>query len=146
MRRRVPADQAEDYAQDVYVRVLNRLEDQDPHMVRPYVFKSAFHYLCDIWKKTTIETEDFDTIKDELTDLIDPEREVSARQILAEVDQVLATLPPLTRQAFYLCRIQGWSHEQIAAHLGIEKLQVRRFIEQALYRLHTRISEGGPRD
>lgn len=48
-----------------------------------------------------------------------PERQASARQELARIQRLVASLPDRCREIFYLRRIEGMPQRQIADHLGL---------------------------
>ena len=48
-----------------------------------------------------------------------PERLLSQQQVAQELDQAIARLPPLYREAFVLKHVEGFSYEEMQAVLGV---------------------------
>ncbi len=63
---------------------------------------------------------------------VDPQRQVETRDQLDHLVAALEQLPPACREAFLMNRIDGLTHAQIAAKLGISTKSVQRYIERAL--------------
>ena len=68
-----------------------------------------------------------------------PERSVAARQRLAKVAEAVAELPPKTRQAFELHKLQGLTQEETAQALGVSRKTVEKQISTALQRLMAKL-------
>jgi RNA polymerase sigma-70 factor (ECF subfamily) len=72
-----------------------------------------------------------------------PSQEAIAREQAEELSQALARLPSELRRVIELARIQGWSHAEIAAELGISEVNSRKLLSRALARL-TSLRGGAP--
>ncbi|MGX9935947.1 sigma-70 family RNA polymerase sigma factor [Advenella kashmirensis] len=55
-----------------------------------------------------------------------------AAQTLALVSRWLETLPPRARMAFLMVRLEGQTHAQVAAHLGVSVSRVRQYLSASL--------------
>jgi RNA polymerase sigma factor (sigma-70 family) len=68
--------------------------------------------------------------------LVDPappvDRQLEARQQLAQLRAALAELPKNCRRAMLMNRLDGLSHAEIGAHLGVSSSMVTKYIIRAL--------------
>ena len=60
-----------------------------------------------------------------------------AAQTLALVAQWLETLSPNARTAFLMVRLEGKTHAQVAAHLGVSISRVRQYVAGCLVHCYT---------
>ena len=72
----------------------------------------------------------------------DPEQAASARQQLARVRTIVATLGPQCRRAFQLHKFEGLTHGEVAATLGISRSAVEKHISHALKVILREIGQG----
>jgi len=68
-----------------------------------------------------------------------PEQAVYARQRLSLTAQAIAELPPKTRRAFELHKLQGLTQEETAQTLGVSRKTVEKQISTALQRLLSKL-------
>ncbi|SDK13610.1 RNA polymerase sigma-70 factor, ECF subfamily [Methylophilus rhizosphaerae] len=54
------------------------------------------------------------------------------RQRLEMIQQILEQLPPRCRQVFWMYRVEGYTHPEIAVKLGISKNMVERHVMRAI--------------
>lgn len=138
-------EDAEDYVQEVYLRVLAADPDQDKvRSLRGFLFRAASNLLIDKHRRrvASMEAGHFpidDTMIDDGTN--DPERVLIGRDSLQALGNALETLSPVARDAFLLVRVEGLSHREAAERLGIETKAVSRHIERSLARLAARLVE-----
>ncbi|HZU65129.1 MAG TPA: RNA polymerase sigma factor [Novosphingobium sp.] len=142
-RRIRDAGEAEDYVQDVYLRVL--AAGQEPkkiHNLRGFLLRAASSVWIDRHRraKTRIEQDGCTLTEDITANLADtaaasPERTAIARDALRRLSAEIDTLPPTAREAFRLVRIDGLSHKEAARRLGLEPRQVAHHVERSLARL-----------
>lgn len=156
-QRRIAAGRdAEDYVQDVYLRVLSaeqagQAEGQEPkkiHNLRGFLLRAASSVWIDRHRraKTRIE-QDAQTLTDDLAQTLTdpaaacPERTAIARDELRALSGAIETLPPVARAAFMLVRVEGLSHKEAARQLGLEPRQVANHVERSLARLSRSLLE-----
>lgn len=70
-----------------------------------------------------------------ISDLTDPARIVSARQILENLCILIEGLPPRCHRAFVLHKFDGYTHVEIAEKLGITRNAVEKLLIRALVQL-----------
>jgi RNA polymerase sigma-70 factor (ECF subfamily) len=145
-RRRVrPGEDAEDFVQDVYLRVISA--SPDPQKIaswRGFLLRAASNLLIDRYRRSETRMEGShvaieNDLQDEGTD--DPERILIGRGELHALSEAMKILSPAAREAFLLVRVEGFSHKDAAARLGIETKAVSRHVERSLARLAAMLAE-----
>ncbi len=69
------------------------------------------------------------------------EQNVAGRQRLAQLTRAIADLPPKTRRAFELHKLEGMTQEETARTLGVSRKTVEKQISAALQRLLAKLNE-----
>lgn len=149
-RARLPCPQdAEDHVQEVYSRVIAATT---PHTGianwKGFLLRAAANLLTDNFRRDRARAGGRHVPLDDgmeagSEEVATPERVVAARQRLGQVQAALAELDPVCREAFLLCRVEGLSHREIAARLGIEVGTVTRHVERTLIHLARRTGGRG---
>ncbi len=131
-RTRCP-ERAADLAQDTFCRVLERDAGALPLDPRPFLATVARRLLVDDIRGREVERAYLEAcaLHQAGTDLLTPERVAGAVRLLAAVQRILAGLPAMTREAFLLRRLDGLSHAEVAARLGVSDRTVKRHIAAA---------------
>jgi RNA polymerase sigma factor (sigma-70 family) len=73
----------------------------------------------------------------------DPLAELSARELLAVVDEEVRRLPEVYRLPVLLCCLEGYTQEEAARQLGWTPASVKGRLERARARLHARLARRG---
>lgn len=147
-RLRCPQE-ADDHVQEVYSRVIAATAPRTGIANwQGFLLRAAANLLTDRFRRDQARASGQHVPLDDGTDagsedVATPERVVAARQQLAHIQVALDELDPVCRQAFLLCRVDGLSHRDIAARLGIETASVTRHIERALIHLTRRTGGRG---
>lgn len=142
-RRVRSRSEAEDLTQEVFLRMVRRLEVSGVDNVEAFVFRTAVNLLRDRSRrgKTLASREvDFAQRHGDVDDL-SPERVFDSRQSLDLVVAVLNELDERTRDAFILHRLEGMKHAQVAEVLGVSVSSVEKYIVKALALLVKRAGE-----
>ena len=126
--------EAEDLTQEVFLRMVRRLELEDVENVEAFVFRTAVNLLRDRSRRDKSQSVRKVEFASRLTDVDDlsPERVFDSRQSLTHVISVLEELDERTRDAFILHRLEGMKHAQIAELLGVSVSSVEKYIIKAL--------------
>jgi RNA polymerase sigma-70 factor (ECF subfamily) len=134
---------ADDLLQETYYRFLRTTTsfETDRHR-RHYLFRIAANLVRDHWRRRRVETE---PISDA------PGREASlADRATQHIDlaRAMNALKPRDRSMLWLAYAQGWSHEEIAASLGLKTGSLKPLLHRARRRLvdvllHPRKPGGG---
>jgi len=138
-RRTASAADAQDLAQEVYLRLL-RVERQElVRQPRSYMLRIAANLLHE-WRLTSRQSKPHDT--NELASLEapdDPEYETMAAQRLTRLNQEFAGLTAPVRAALVLQVRDGLSYEQIAKEMNVTPRMIKRYLVLAYAALRARM-------
>lgn len=140
LRRRLPQQiDAEDLAQEVYVRLL-RIESlaqiEEP---QAYLYRVAINVAAE-WRMRACHSKPHSA--DELDALVaatTPETLLDEADFSRQLDAALREMTPMVRAVIYLKLRDEMSHEEIAQHLGITTRMVRRLLTTAYTQLRASI-------
>ncbi|QSA96005.1 sigma-70 family RNA polymerase sigma factor [Methylococcus sp. EFPC2] len=130
-------DTAGDLAQETYLRLYQYGEAT---IANPgaFAFRVAANLVVDHQRKQAVrarfETDELPVEEMECVPAgaATPEQILSHRERLDLLQEALAELPVDCRTAFYLNRVQGRSHADIARHLAISESMVARHLARAM--------------
>jgi len=128
---------AADLVQDTYLRLL-RLGDQ--HVVeqpRALLHKIATNLAIDHLRKEKLSVQGIDCLDTAMAvpcHAPSPERELLGKQRFRLFLQAIERLPFRTREAFLLCRVYGYSYQEIARRMNISESGVEKLLMRALDR------------
>lgn len=123
---------AADLTQDTFCRLIER-GGEAPADARNYLATVARRLLIDQVRRRDVERAYLDSsmLLAETADVITPERIAEAVELLQGIVQLLDAMPAQTRTAYLMRRLDGLSHGEIAAALGISERTVKRRIAEA---------------
>lgn len=125
--------EAQEVAQEAYVRLLSLDRPGAVNFLRAFLFKTAANLATDRMRGRSREQLAVRVgALDDLRETPTPEREVAGSQEVALLRRLIAQLPPKCRQVFLLQRIYGVQFPDIAAQLGISERMVRKHVVRAL--------------
>lgn len=132
---------AEDLVQDLYLRVAGVDSREPVDNPSAYLYRLAVNLMLDrlrtdrrsgardaAWREARHVTLDGEDVVDEPS----PEQAAGARLRLAQAIDAIAALPPKTRRAFELHKLQGLSQVDTARTLGVSRKTVEKQISAAL--------------
>lgn len=128
-------EDAEDLVQEavlrlhVYTRAGNMVRDEEGFVVRTAMnlaIDAKRHAHEDLWSKQPVE--DLDLIDLSPT----PDEVLAAEQRLLRMKSVLDRVSDRTREIFFMHRLQGFSHAEIAEKLKISKSTVEKHMASAV--------------
>lgn len=137
LRRRLGCGQhAADLTQDTFLRVLT-LRDRLPALQEPraYLLTTARHLLVDQARRNALERmwHEECAARAELGGHYPaPELAVAALRTLEQLSRALEQAAPRARDAFVRHYLEGETHAQIAAQLGVSDRMVRKYLAQVL--------------
>lgn len=126
---------AADLVQDTYVRLLRLGEAQVVEQPRALLHRIAANLAIDHLRKEKIAVQAFDGMDAAMampSHGPSPEREVLAKQRVRLCLQAIEQLPPRSREAFVLCRVYGYSYQEIAVRMNISESGVEKLLMRAL--------------
>ncbi|WP_431858208.1 RNA polymerase sigma factor [Azospirillum sp.] len=142
-RRMGDPDRAADVAHDTVLRLAAAgdavAEVQDP---RAYLFRVAGNLAIDTLRqnarRAAVAASD-DAVEAVPDPAPLPDSTLLARERVRQLGAALDALPAKPRQALLLSRMDGMTHAQIAARLGVSESMVAKYIAQALRHCRDRL-------
>ncbi len=127
--------QAEDIAQETFLRAFDHLDKFDPRRpFRPWLFKIgrnlALNYLASRAGRERRESEDIAERRD-IGTVEGPEDALEARERQRRVEQVLALLPSHFREVLHLRYMEGLEYDAIAGALDLPIGTVKTWLFRA---------------
>lgn len=126
---------AADLVQDTYVRLLRLGDAHVVEQPRALLHRIAANLAIDHLRKEKNGVQAFDGMDAAMvvpSQVPSPERELLAKQRLRLCLQAIEQLPPRSREAFVLCRVYGYSYQEIAVRMGISESGVEKLLMRAL--------------
>jgi RNA polymerase sigma-70 factor (ECF subfamily) len=136
LRRRLSvADDADDVAQETYIRMMKYEGSREIRSPSAMLFRIAVNVANDHGRSAVARCAarhtDIDNV-DLISDHPSAEREVLAGQNLDLLLEVIENLPPKCKQVFLLSRAGGMTYPEIAQHCGISVKMVEKQISRAM--------------
>lgn len=133
--------QAEDLAQEVFVKAFRRLDTYDPERkFSSWLFKIAHNTTIDHLRRGVPETVPLQVEKDEGPDLSavlsddsmeDPAAAVERRQMARSLEKAIAALRPEYREVVVLFYVEGASYPEICEVTGLPSGTVKTYLHRA---------------
>jgi RNA polymerase sigma factor (sigma-70 family) len=137
-RTNMPAD-AQDLAQEVYLRLLRADRLDLIHQPRSYLLRIAANVLYE-WRLKARRSQSVpDEYFDDLPSADNPEHGTATVQRNRRLSDELSRLPPAARIALVLHVRDGLSYEQIGARMHVTRRMIKRYLHVAYARLRTRV-------
>jgi RNA polymerase sigma-70 factor (ECF subfamily) len=136
LRRRLASeDDAQDLAQEVYLRLTRLDRPERVRCLKAFAFRTALNLLRDRARRVHTRVSERAVGIDDV-DLpdpgADPQAALESDQALAAIERALGRLHPATRQAFLMHRIDERPQGEVAAALGVSVSMVEKHIVKAL--------------
>ena len=146
-RRRAPAAfDIDDIVQESYAVLAERERVDDILNPRAYLFQVAHSLVVRNIRRARIvpilAVEDLGLV-DMADEAATPEQNALAHDDLRQLAEVIASMPPQTREAFVLRRIRGLSQREIASHMGLSENTVEKHIVRGIRWLGNWFASGG---
>lgn len=122
-----PAD-IDDLAQEVFLRLLRvpRPLVQNPEA---YLYRMALNVAED-WRARAVNARDHSAPVEQLAASEEPEGEVAQREQDSTIQRALDSLPFTARTAVLLHVVDGLSYYEVAAHMGVSRRAVQRYVSK----------------
>jgi len=127
--------EAEDLAQDAYVRVYAAMAKQNLQQPQAFLYTTARHLALDKIKRRRVEPRlgaEADDVEKAPSQTPSVQQVVMARQEWAQIERALADLPPGCRTVLLLRKIEQLSTDELAQRLGISRSTVEKQLARAL--------------
>ena len=135
--------EAEDCVQELFVSIWNRRQNLAVNTSLKAYLQTATRYQCiDRIEKDMIRggyLEDFSSYLSAHQTLPSVEEEIYARELAANIDQVMDKMPDKMREVFRMSRHEHLTHREIADRLNISEETVKKQIYLALKILKTNL-------
>jgi RNA polymerase sigma factor (sigma-70 family) len=125
----------EDIAQEAFLRAYTVERGRSIEQPKSFLFRIAKHLaLSQLTRKARQITDYIEDFEDSSVIQLDhsAEDEISARQMLGLHCEAVAELTPQCRQVYLLRKVHGFSHKEIAEHLGIAVSTVEKHLMKAI--------------
>jgi RNA polymerase sigma-70 factor (ECF subfamily) len=143
LRLRVDSDQeAQEVAQEAYVRMLQLESTRAVSFLSSYLFRIAVNIAIDRHRRKSLafrssqEAAEHQTFIDVGSDVI-----AQAREELSLIGRFIEELPPKCREAFYLHRLDELSPAEIATRLQVTPRMVHHYLVRALVHVRSRLDD-----
>lgn len=133
----------EDVLQDTFLRLQNVPAEAEIKNTRSYLFRAAANQATDHIRARQAFDRRFDLSddSDHADETPSPEAAADYRQRLQMLERAVLDLPARQRQVFLMHKIDGLSHAEIAAALGITRSAVEKLVMKALAHLRDRLGD-----
>ena len=132
---------ADDFLQELYGRLLSYHQPIRSKSLSAFVYTVALNLVRDRSRRQhshqVADTISIDEADDMPLDTRDPRRIVDGIEKLQQVEHALNEMRTECRKAFYLHRMQGLSHKQIAVNMGVSVSMVEKHIMRAANKLRS---------
>ena len=139
---------AEELVQELGCKLAELTSDPEPDRPSAYLYRLAHNLMLDrrradgrsrardaAWRRENVVTLAGEPVSEEPP----AERSIDARRRMDEVISLLRDLPPATRRAFELHKLEGRTHAETAALMGISRSGVEKHMMAALKLLMARM-------
>lgn len=147
LRMRVHEHDAQDIAQESFVRLLRYRDSEPAEVWQALLYRIAINVMRDrrrqAWTDGRTVSQDESTAAMLVSPDASPEQHAGDRQALAQLKVAILRLPPRCRQAYLLHRIEGMTYPEIARRSGISLKAVEKHISRALRLLREQLDAYG---
>lgn len=125
---------AKDLSQDIFVRLWeSRARLKELNKPESYLYILSRNLVLDHLRKKVFDTTHIDYLVEYFQDAsVNPQEKTEFRELELTLQRAVDTLPDKQKQVYQLSRLQGLTHEQIAAQLGISEVSSKTYIVRAL--------------
>jgi RNA polymerase sigma factor (sigma-70 family) len=125
--------EAQEVAQEAYVRLLSLEDSGAVSFLRAFLFKTAANLAVDRIRSRNRHRQALDGgLCDESRETPTPDREAASAQEVEIVRRLVGELPPKCRRAFLLHRVHGAEFADIAREMGLSERMVRHYVLRAV--------------
>ena len=135
LRRSSNHQQAQDFSQEAFLRLI-RVERKDLiEQPRAYLFRIAANLVHEKrlknvsqWQKESSALENVEEIPCE----DDPHAHIERQKAIQDLEKILTSLPPIYQSVLLMRKRDGLNHAEIAEKLGISIHTVRKYLTRAV--------------
>lgn len=131
-RRVTESCDAEDLAQNTFVRILGRDVVPDLHTPRAYLKTIASGLVVNFYRRRDIEAAYLEALAAQPeAETVSPEVIHETMELLVQISLLLDGLPEKAKRAFLMARLDGMRYQAIADELAVSVSSVKKYIFQA---------------
>jgi RNA polymerase sigma-70 factor (ECF subfamily) len=136
-------DDAKDVLQEVFTTLWNNAASIAIHTdLKGYLFTAVRNRVLNLIRDNKVYERYLQLFAHYLDKhRVDTVEKIQEEELVAAIEQIIASLPPKMRQVFELSRNEQLSHRQIAQYLQISEGTVKRQISNALQHFRTRLDK-----
>lgn len=135
---------AEDSLQDAFVKIFQRLDDyRGQGSLAGWVRRIVISTSLDAWDRRRVRHTDFNLDHDAVRGLPTPDSSVFDHLAVTEVRALIDRLPAGCRHVLLLYTIEGYSHAEIGALLGVGESASKAQLSRARHRLMALVEADG---
>ena len=147
-RRYLDEEGARDVVQEVFLHLMEKAEETDIHTsLRSYLYRAVIHTCLNHLKHDKVKEEY--ALEFRIRLLEDEQKRLEERgdvlmmekELLLQVQQVVASLPEKNKKIFEMSRFGGLSHREIAEKMNISVRTVETQIYRALKTLYRELKD-----
>lgn len=138
-RRTYNKDNAQDLAQDTFMRLLNKPalynEIQSP---RAWLTKVAGNLVTDNIRRKVLE-ENYLLFLESMPEAayFSPEEQLQLLSLLEQIDKLLSGLRAIEKTAFLMVRLDGLSYKEVAKQLKVSLSSIEKYMAKAMLECYT---------
>ncbi len=135
---------AEEVAQEAYVRLLKLDEPDTISHLQAYLFKIASNIAVDRMRSQSRKPQHipFDGVTEKIAAPESPlDQRLDAQRQLLLIREIVNELPPKCRKAFLLYKFRGRSYLEIAETMHLTQSMIRKYVLRAIVYCRTRLDE-----
>jgi len=137
-------DQAQDVAQEVYLRILRMDDVRLIRNPRSFVIHLAAHAAYEWRMLARNRLQHSDELLQDLTATdADPAEALERNDRIARLSRVLETLSPKCRAVILMHRRDGMTYEEIASHMNLSVAMVKKYLARGLAVCHREMGSQG---
>jgi RNA polymerase sigma-70 factor (ECF subfamily) len=126
--------EADDVVQESYLRIMRHPPPTTDHgELRAYLFRVASNLMTDRWRRRRHESS--------VRALPEPHSEPHDGALRVDMERTFLRLRPRDRQLMWLAYVEGASHREIAASLGLRESSIRPLLARAREKLSTLLQD-----
>ena len=138
------SQEAAEVAQEAYIRLLSLDKPDTVSYLRAFLYKTADNIAIDRLRRRRRTEAIFDSEESEgesRSEVQNPERQLSAKQSIAQLRSYVTELPPKCQKAFVMYKFQECEYAEIAEAMGLSENMIRKYVLRALAHLKERMAQ-----
>jgi RNA polymerase sigma-70 factor (family 1) len=139
-------EDAKDVVQDIFIDLWLKKEAlQAIRDIKPYLYVLARNQVITAYRRKNVQLRNESLLFEGLNTMDhSAEDNTIAKELYAQINEIVEQLPETTRQCYHLSKNEGKRNGEIADLLNISEKTVRNNLSEALKRLKSHLSQSHP--